>query len=307
MNTTASDLLKEVVPMPATRAGIDFTRRFIVDEFTPLCHTREYGALPEPARLRYNQLHALYINEQIAFFEREMLSPALIALQCGPLPADLAPALGTFLAEEQRHTAMFQALNLRCAPELYAAGRYQFIRVAPPWRALLGGLARRPRVFPLLIWLALLQEERSLYYSKTCLDQASVLEPHFVAMHRAHLADEVGHVGWDEMLLDWLWPQVGLAMRFVNARLLAWMVGEFFLLPKRAGVRVVRQLCREFPRLDLEALERGMRGLALNNAYVQGLYSRKTSARTFARFDAHQEFALLARAVPGYRPFNSAR
>ena len=252
--------------------------------------------------MRYNQLHALYFNEQVAFFEQEMLSPALLALLRSSLPPHLAKGLRTFFEEEQRHTAKFRELNLRCAPEFYTVHSYYFIRMARPMRAILGAIASRPHWFPLLVWLALLQEERSLYYSKGCLEQASDMEPHFVALHRAHLADEVGHVGWDEELLDWLWPQVRPLVRFVNVRLLDWMLGEFFCLPKRSGLRVVGQLVSEHPHLDSSALYRGMRDLGENPAYLKTLYSRDITPRSFARFDTHPEFALLARTLPGYRP-----
>lgn len=287
-------------------ARIDHTKPFIAEEFTPLFHTSAFRSIPPAARLRYNQLHALYFNEQVAFFEQEMLSPALLALQRDLVPADLAKGLRDFFDEEQRHTAMFRALNLRCATELYRDGSSYFIRVARPWRVMLGMISCRPRLFPLLVWLALLQEERSLYYSKGCLEHATELEPHFVATHRAHLADEVGHIGWDEELLDWLWPQVSRALVWINVRLLDWMIGEFFLLPKRSGLRVVEQLAREFPHLDATALYRGMRELNTNTAYLRTLYSRNVTPRTFARFDALPEFALLAQTLPGYRPSRSS-
>ena len=303
----ADDCTTDQVAGAATSAGdseerIDTTRLFLAEEFTPLFHTPEYRSLPDAARLRYNQLHALYFNEQIAFFEQEMLSPALLALLGGALPPRLAKGLRTFFDEEQRHTARFRKLNLGCAPELYADRAYFFIRIARPWRAVLGAVAKRPRLFPLLVWLALLQEERSLHYSKGCLVHAAELEPHFVATHRAHLADEVGHVGWDEELLDWLWPQVSQVMRRMNARLLNWMLGEFFHLPKRAGRRVVGQLVKEHPHLDATALHRAMAGLQNSPAYLRTLYSREITPRTFARFDTAPEFALLARTLPGYRP-----
>lgn len=303
----ADDCATAQVAVAATSAGerIDAARLFLAEEFTPLFHTPAYRSLPDAARLRYNQLHALYFNEQIAFFEQEMLSPALLALLRGPLPPRLAKGLRTFFDEEQRHTARFRELNLRCAPELYAGCSYFFIRIARPWRAVLGAVANKPRLFSLLVWLALLQEERSLHYSKGCLVHAAELEPHFVATHRAHLADEVGHVGWDEELLDWLWPQVSHALRVVNARLLNWMLGEFFHLPKRAGRRVVTQLAREFPQLDTAVLHSAMAGLQNNPAYLRTLYSREITPRTFARFDAQPEFALLARTLPGYRPAGS--
>lgn len=290
-------------PLDGTR--IDFTRRFILEEFTPLFHTSGYRELPAAAQLRYNQLHALYFNEQVAFFEQEMLSPALVALMRSALPASLVTGLRTFFDEEQRHTAIFRALNRRCAPEFYEHSAHYFVRVARPWRALLAQMSSRPHLFPLLIWLALLQEERSLYYSKSCSEDATELEPHFVATHRAHLADEVGHIRWDQELLDWLWPQVGRTIRLVNARLLGWMLGEFFHLPKRSGLRVVEQVAREFPQLDSAALRREMRELEANNAYPHTLYSREITPRSFARFDAHPEFAWLARILPSYSPAGS--
>jgi hypothetical protein len=281
---------------------VDTSRLFIAEEFTPLFHTSTYVALPPASRLRYNQLHAFYFNEQVIFFEQEMLSPALRALARARLPGALAEGVREFYDDEQRHTAAFRALNRQCAPDFYARGDYYFVGIAPGWRAAVRAISGCPRLFPLLVWLALMQEERSLFYSKGCLERAGQLEPHFIATHRAHLADEVSHVSWDEELLDWLWPRTKQFLRSANARLLNWLVGEFFLLPKRSGVRVVAQLTREFPQLDANVLVRAMAGLGESDAYVRTLYSRTITPRTFARFDGHPEFALLARTLPGYVP-----
>jgi len=117
---------------------------------------------------------------------------------------------------------------------------------------------------------------------------------------------DLQHIGWDEELLDWLWPRVGHALRWINARLLNSMIGEFFILPKRSGRRVVGHLVREFPQLNAKALYNGLRELGTNAAYLRTLYSREITPRTFARFDALPEFALLARSVPGYCPPSSA-
>lgn len=293
--------MTEAASIAASPSGarMESTRRFIAEEFTPLFHTSAYRLLPPAVSLRYNQLHALYFNEQVAFFEQEMLGPALNALQYCDLPAELAAGLKIFFGEEELHTAMFRALNRRFAPEFYATNPYYFIRVARPWRMLVGAMARRPRTFPLLIWLALLQEERSLHFSKGCLEQKFDLEPQFLVVHRTHLRDEMGHIAWDEELLDWLWPRTGPRLRSMNVRLLRWLLGEFFLLPKRSGRRVVEQLVREFPQLDAAALFRGMRGLKNNAAYLNTLYSREITPRAFARFDALPEFALLARMLSG--------
>ena len=51
---------------------IDFSRRFIPDRLTPLYHTPVYAQLSDAQRLRYNQLHASYFNEQTIFFESAM-------------------------------------------------------------------------------------------------------------------------------------------------------------------------------------------------------------------------------------------
>ncbi len=279
---------------------VDFTRRFLPESFTPLFHTNVYRGLPEPVRLRYNQLHALYFNEQVAYFEQEMLSPMLRALQKSPLPPGFAAKLDVFLGDEQRHTAMFHELNQRCTPEFYANSAYKFIRVHSWGQALITGISSRPNLFPLIAWLTLLQEERALFYSKGCLEEAAELEPHFVATHRAHLADEVGHVRVDEELLDWLWPRANRMIRFLNTRMLCWMIGEFFLLPKRGGLCVVDQLVQEFSALDVGRLHRELNDLGTNAAYLSTLYSREMTPRSFARFDAHPEFGLISRTLPGY-------
>lgn len=286
-------------PPPAAvgETRIDFTRPFIAEEFTPLFHTPLHATLPAEVRLRYNQLSALYFNEQVGFFEEVMLRPALRALLEGPVPAALRAPLATFLAEEERHTTLFHALNRRAAPEFYEKSPRFFIPLSPSVRWTLRQIITRPRRFPLLLWLALLQEERSLHYSKGMLAQSSRMEPHFVAIHRMHLADEVGHIGWDEQILDWLWPALSPAGRALNARLLTWMVREFFHLPKRSAQCVIAQLAREFPQLEAGALHAAVRRLATDPAYRRTLYSREITPRAFARFEADPQFALLAQAL----------
>jgi len=78
--------------------------------------------------------------------------------------------------------------------------------------------------------------------------QRDELEPHFVRMHRTHLADEVGHVRWDEELIETLWQLANPVLRKVNGKLLGWMLGEFFNAPKRAQLNVVHELALEFQR-----------------------------------------------------------
>src|SRR5262249_31400375 len=125
-----------------------------------------------------------------------------------------------------------------------------FIRVPAPAALALDFISKRPQRFPFLLWLMHLQEERALFFGQTFLKFADVLESHFVATQRKHVADEVGHIRWDEALLDWVWPNAGFLRRKINTRILAWMIEEYFSTPKRAAVRVLAELVKGFPELQ---------------------------------------------------------
>lgn len=283
--------------------NIDFSRHFIPENLTPLSYTAIYRELDAHHRLRYNQLQALCFNEQIMFFETEVGTGVMKALLRETWPAGFAPKLQQFWQDEVRHSAMFRALNQAGAPHLYAQGDFHFIRIAPPAMALLRWATRNPRLFPLFIWMVLLQEERSLYYSSEYLRHAAQVEPRFVATNRAHMIDEAGHVRCDLELLDQLWPQIGPRLRRVNASLLGWMVREFVSGPKRGQLQVVHALLAEFPELRIHEarIKQQLRALDHDPDYQLTLYSRKIAPRSFGRFDLWPEFHVLERAMPGYR------
>lgn len=298
----------EPEPLPAPLSDdptIDLGRLFIPEELTPLSFTSSYRELTSGQRLRYNQLHALYFNEQILFFETVLLGPILDALQREPWPRGLAAGLAEFRAEERQHSEMFRRLNRRCAPWLYARGDHHFIRMPAVLLAVLGWAVRHPLLFPLFLWLMLLQEERSIFYSRTYLRHRGSLEPSFVAVHRRHVADEVGHVRWDEQLLDALWLRSSRLRRAVNARLFAWLLEEFFGAPKRGQLEVVAELVLEHPELGELAPKMRTELLALGDdeAFRASLYSRSIVPRTFARFDSAPE--LRRRGLCGYRPMSA--
>src|SRR5258708_15767223 len=173
---------------------IDFTKRFIPERLTPLYHTPAYARLSIEQRLRYNQLHASYFNEQTIFFESNMAQHILRALIKRRLPDGLADGLHTFVGEEAQHSQMFRGLNRKCAPERYATGDFHFIRL-PVWASeCLRHWASHPALFPFFLWVLLIQEERALFCAKEFLQDAEGLEPNFVIAQRRHLADEVGHI-----------------------------------------------------------------------------------------------------------------
>lgn len=276
-------------------SAIDTSKPFIPAELTPLFYTPSYRQLTAAQGLRYNQLQALYFNEQITFFETALGRSILEALLRQPWPERLADSLRQFLDQERQHTEMFRQLNRRCAPQLYAEGDFYFVRVPAPWRAVLEWMAAQPFFFSLFLWVMLIQEERSLFYSRSYINHRAALEPHFVQVHRLHLADEVWHVDWDEELIDVVAERASPWLRRMNAKLFAWMLNELFGTPKRAQLRVVIELARQCPELAAREPEMRRQLLALSGdpAYRRSLYSREIVPRFFARFDNAPECKAL--------------
>lgn len=294
--------MNTAIAAPRLENSVNFQKRFIPEEFTPLSYTRSYLELTAEQQLRYNQLHALYFNEQIMFFEATLGQSVLEALLRTPWPGRVTDALRQLGEEERQHTGMFRRLNRLCAPHLYATRDFHFVQVPRPWMAVGNWASRHPLLFPMLLWLMLLQEERSLYYSRGFVCQQALLEPHFVEAQRLHLADEADHVRLDEELIDVLWAPAAPYLRRINARLFSWMLGEFFNTPRRAQLRVVDELAREFPALRRRRAEmrRQLLALSQDTQYQTSLYSRDIVPRIFARFDEWPEFRSLA--ISSYRP-----
>ena len=274
------------------------------EELTPLYHTPGFARLDACQRLRYNQLHGLYFNEQTMFFEKALARNVLGYFLKQALPVELKTGLRRFLVEEERHTEMFRCLNRDCAPEIYSQRDFFFITVPPAAAGALNFVSSRPHWFPFLLWLMHLQEERALFFGQSFLKRAEILEPHFVAAQRKHVADEVGHVRWDDALLDWVWPKAGYLCRQINTRILAWMIAEYFSTPKRAAVRVLAELVKEFPELQPEfaGFRRELVELGHNKSFRKSLYCQENVPNTFKRFNAWPEFRPLKAVMPGYVP-----
>ncbi|MBI3551603.1 MAG: diiron oxygenase [Elusimicrobia bacterium] len=286
----------------------DMSKPCLPDRFTPLFHTSSWKGLDARERLRYNQLHALYFNEQLAFFEDGLADRLLAAALRLPLEPALSRRLSDFLAEEERHTDMFRRLNRLYSPALYESEHYRFVKVGAAGRALLDWAASKPALFPLFIWVMLLQEERAVYYSREIIRSGDALEPHFVAAHRLHLADEAGHVRYDEDLIALFWAGASPRLRAVNARLLRWALAEFFNTPKRGTLSVLDELCREFPRLapEVPGMKREMLALTGDEDYERTLYSRGIVPKAFSLLDQWPELAQLSKVMMGYRPGEAA-
>ncbi|MGH9660767.1 MAG: diiron oxygenase [Bryobacteraceae bacterium] len=266
---------------------IDRTCLFLPEHLTHLYYAPVYRRLTAAQRLRYNQLFACYFNEQTIFFETRLVRYL----------ARFAPTLA---GDERRHAAMYQALNERAEPDLYRRRTFYFISTPPAASAALDAATRLPRLFPLFAWLILLQEERALFYAREIVARRDRLEPQFVEVNRRHMEDEEHHVTAGLALIDEVWEDTPALVRRLNARLFAWLVGEFFNAPKRAGIAVARRLAEEFADLDLPLLAAELRSLSASRAFHEAQYSRRIVPRTFARLDRCPEFDGLGRVLWGY-------
>lgn len=286
---------------PATT--IDFAKRFIPEHITPLFHTESYAVLTAEQRLRYNQLHALYFNEQTIFFESAMARHILADFLKGNLGAGLKRGLQKFIAEEAEHSAMFRELNRKCAPAVYGQNDFYFVRVPAVAGTLLQFVVKHARWFPFLLWVLLIQEERAYFYAQQFLSESAGLEPNFVATQRRHLADEVGHIGWDEELLDLVWPEVPLRWRNINAQMFTAMMREYFTTPKRSAMRVIDRFIEDFPELKTRQsrMHYELLQLGRNSAFNSLCYSREVTPKAFARFDRWPEFCRVSKALVAYR------
>jgi len=290
----------DVPPMPDLDTPVDFSKGFVPEEVTPLYHTDLYDQLTTDQKLTYNQLSGLYINEQTAFFEEQLVAVLRSLLKGGRVRGtSLEESMRRFLADELEHTTMFRSLNHLVSPEgnFDQPKTYHYVQASPASLMVLSFFARFPRRLTFWLWLIMILEERSIYISKLFVKQATDLEPHFVATHLRHVTDEVNHVRWDIEMIEVFWAGASKFHRAANAKLLSHVLLEYFTLPKRSGVRIVRELQRRHPELAEVDFLSAFQGLSQCPAYYQVLYSAKTIPRTLALMESLPEFKTLHRRI----------
>lgn len=290
-------------PVPPD-AHIDLARPFLCPSVVPLGYTEAWAGLSPEQALRANQITGLCFNELITFFETAFAPAVLAALRRKAVSEELADCLRHFLADEARHSAMFQRLNRLSAPAWYERSPSHLLRVPPHVRAVMGWLARHPEMFPGMLWIMLALEEHSIEVSRRCASASGELEPHWAAVYSAHLEDEVRHVQVDYHLIECFQQAPPGWLRRANALLVRTAIARFLLAPSRSGLRVVAQLVAEFPDLRPRGpvLVRELKALDGSAAYQSMMYSRQTTPLTFALFDRFPEFRGLGAVLAAYRP-----
>ena len=277
---------------------------FLPEHITHLYYSPVYATLSHAQKLAYNRLHACYHCEVCSFLETELPRYYLKAASGPNIPGRLLREARALADSEARHSAAFRALARELLPELYSGKDYVFARpflnASLIFRAMLNWRALRP----MLLWIALIQEERGVYFSEEILRQSEQLDSRMVDWQREHLADETDHLSLGEELLPLYWDGSPQWVRRLNGGLLRLVLREFLSAPKRSGVHVIEYLVKECPELRPRrgALIDAMRALDHNPEFHESCYSRKIVPKTFGLFDRYPEFRDLGRSVRGYSP-----
>lgn len=287
---------------------IDRTRLFVCPTLTPLYYTRIYSELNDDQQLRYNQLCAMGFSELIAFFESTFASSVLRALADagdGELSEAWQHCLRQFLDDEREHIRWWHELNRFSHPALYATGDHQIVRLSPILHELLKFFTRRPRLFPVVFWIMIALEERSLDISKRCLKMdRDLIEPRYRLVYQQHLKDESRHVQIDWHLIERFFSNRSKLVQRINARLLCFMIGRFFMRPNRSAIFVVRRLVAEHPELAslLPGMTLQLKRLHQNSGYQEMMYSRSTTPITFSLFDRFAVMHPIQQVLQSYQP-----
>ncbi|MDS4075064.1 MAG: diiron oxygenase [Candidatus Accumulibacter sp.] len=288
--------------------SIDFSLPFVPESLTQLYYTPALARLSPAQRLRYNQLYAAHVNEQFIFFEHEIgnaIARALLRPGAVKQPS-LRNRLQVMVDDEERHQCMFESINRRAIPELYANGRHFFIRPSAIARFLLKTIVAHPKTLTFVIWLAFFLEEASAEFSKAVIKSAQegvVIEPNFLAVHLRHLRDEVHHIKLYPEIVRSVVANSSALARKINGMMLARLMREF-LAPKRSGIAVIDRLVIEFPDLNSMHgdLRRDVRSLAGSPDFYDAFFAVTKLPFLHRMFEEFPEFSWsAAQAAAQYR------
>lgn len=286
---------------------VDRSRFFVCETLTPLYYTRVYHRLSLDHRRRYNQLTGMFANELIAFLEREFLDAVLHAVRGAPAVATpwgpLPDAIAAFRDDEREHAELWRRLNLLSDPDGYARVDRLFLQVPAAAAAVGRFAARHPEWLPVIFWIQLLQEERSIEISRRCV-RLPAIEPRYAAVYRAHLRDEVRHVRLDRCLIEHFYTRSSRPVRWTTAVLLRRALSGAFMTPGASTRRVIAALVRDHPEVRplVPRINRELQTAARDPAYQHMMYSRQTTPVAFELFDRFPEFGRLSAVLHAYTP-----
>ena len=291
------------------RTPIDRSRWYFCETLTPLYYAPIYRELALEHRRRYNQLTAMMANEIIAFMESEFLVITLTAVNSDlndeDQLGDLRAAVTRFAEDERRHADIWWNLNRLSEPAWYQSTKWRLINIPRGLLSAARFAARHPVAFPLVFWLQLVQEERSLEISRRCMRMsANTIEPRYLAAYGAHLPDEARHVQIDRHLIAHYYRGRSTLVRRTSAWLFRTVVRSLLVTPVHSTARVVDILAAEYPELAplVPQMLQQLAALGRSAEYHEMMYSRSTTPVTFSLFDEHSEFHAMREVLLAYEP-----
>ena len=283
---------------------VDHAKPWEPDGLGSLWFLPSFGSLTPQERLRCNQLHALGVCEQFVWFERQLLRAIGNVLRAGGLPKPLVEALCNFAIEERKHIAMFRRLLRRSQPQWYATRTTRLFRPGAAQRLAMDRVTASPRTFLAWIWLAILVEERTLFFARehryAAREAPGSVDALHAQVHDFHLRDEVRHCHLDQHLLAWLYDPQPDWKRLLAASMFRRMMRAYVAATRTAG-HILAQLAREFPRLretHVPRLRQELAGVSRDESYHRRLFSRAALPRTFALLADYPEHGRLWELLP---------
>jgi hypothetical protein len=263
-----------------------------------------FASLSPAERLRCNQLHALGVCEQFIWFERQLIRAIGNLLRAGGLPGPLAEALGHFAAEERKHIAMFWRLLERSEPAWYGTRASRLFHAGAAQQFAMDRVTASPRTLLAWVWLAILVEERTLFFSREHLRAARTAPASIDALHAQvhefHLRDEARHYHLDQHLLTWLYDPQPRWKKALAAAMFRRMM-RAYVAASRTATRILAQLAREFPGMHgtrLGRLRDELSRVARDESYHRRLFSRAALPHTFSLLAEYREHERLWELFP---------
>ena len=149
--------------------------------------------------------------------------------------------------------------------------------------------------FPVVFWLAIAIEDKSLEVSRRCMKLGvENLERRFVDVYRAHFVEENGHITTDSRVLEFFHKSLSTRKRHRVAGWFKYFLNTFMFTPGNAAKKTVVELINEFE--DLKPLRSKMLSELASLKHCQEfrdmMYSRKSTPNLYRLFDLYPEMSL---------------
>jgi hypothetical protein len=300
-----SETKKVEVPDRSFYVGISREHFWSPKTINPWFYLPSYSKLPSEVQLRYNQLHALCVNEIFCYFEQGFIKIILknkLNEEFGKNGDLLAKAMGFFCDEEDRHTEMFWRLNESAAPEFYPSRKFQFIDTE--------SFSAKARDFVVMnftsmllfwVWVAIFFEERTLMYSvEYAKKNHENLSPQFKFIHEQHMIEEARHVQMDEIFIELFFRDQSWFKQKIGALMFEKVLSDFSV-PKRSTKKIVQFLKKEFNSSEIhaqiDACVAELPLLATHQEYRRLFFGPASAPRTYRHMN---EFGVFGNASANF-------